>query len=185
MQSFDSPASYSDFLGVSTHERSKLKMQDRKRHEVSSIRVNPLYVTADGKLKNNSQKTKRNPNSGSGEKGSREKIVEIRQLDMNYGSGVYEFIANDSKDPLRARKGHEDQAGVHISDSFIMMAQTNQQQMNLLRRMMYLLCLVAAIVFLTAAASLSLTMIILKAEKWNLFQQPNSFTGDYKLSCNL
>lgn len=160
-------------------------MQKRTRQEMSAIHPNPLYVTADGKLKSNSLKTKPNPNSGSGEKSSREKIVEIRHFDINYDGGVYEVIANDSKDPLRARKGHEDQAGVRVSDSFIMMAQTTQQQMNLLRRMMYLLSLVAAIVFLTAAASLSLTMIILKSEKSNLSQQPNSFTGDFKFSCNL
>lgn len=158
---------------------NKRKMNGRTPYEMASIHRNPLYVNSKDKTTNNSGRQEVKPRDHLAENKSREKIVEIRHVDINYGSGAYEEIANDSNDSnqrSRARGIHHDPT-TRVYDSLYMIAQTSQQQMGLVKRMVYVQCLVLVIVFLTAGASLALTVIIIKSGGKTVLNQQQPATS--------
>ena len=164
------------------------KMQESPRYEMTSVDGNPLWrnVTTESITSGkgtNSPKPKTKP--GSGEQTHREKIVEIRHCDMNHDGGVYEVIANNSKGAPqdgkeRQRTGGE--SGDVVFDSLNIMTQATQQQMDLFRRMMYLITMLLVIVFLIAAASLALTVMIMMSGNTLRWNQPTSSPGRFPCS---
>ncbi|KAJ7370661.1 hypothetical protein OS493_030775 [Desmophyllum pertusum] len=102
-------------------------------------------------------------------------MVEIRQIDMSYDGGVYEVIANNSKALPQDRKlpARRDPREA-VYDTLDTITQATQQQMDLFRRMMYLMTVLLLIVFLTAAASLALTVMMLISGNTLSLHQPTS-----------
>lgn len=150
------------------------KLQESRRYEMTNLHEKPSWrnVITESKV---TTSPKPKPKHGSGENNGREKIVEISHLDMNYDGGVYEVIANDKDKQWEAQKPS---AGDHrdtVYDSLNVISQTSQLQIDLFRRMMYLMTLLLVIVFLTTAASLALTAIITMSEK--TFSQPTPAPG--------
>ena len=108
-----------------------------------------------------------------------EKIVDIRQLDLNYDGGVYEVIAHtDSKAlPQDRQPGFEDDHRDALYDTLNTITQATQQQMDLVRRMMYFMMVLLLIVFLTATSSLILTVMMLMSENTLSSNQPTLSPG--------
>ena len=158
-------------------------IQESPRYEMVPFDGNPLWrdVRAESKTSGNetrSPKPKLKPVSKG--KIEREKIVEIRQLDMNFDGGDYDVIANDSKGFSQGGNQKQKPGGERhdaVYDSLSVMTQASQQQMDLFRRMMYLMTLLLVIVFLTAAASLALTVMIMMSEKSFSLNQPTPTPG--------
>jgi len=105
-----------------------------------------------------------------------EKIVEIRQFDMSYDGGVYEVISNSDAKTLpqdrepRFGNNHRDA----MYDTLNTITQATQQQMDLFRRMMYLMTVLLLIVFLTATSGLILTVMMLMSDNTLSSNQPTS-----------
>ena len=82
-----------------------------------------------------------------------EKTEEFRSDEMDYDKGVGKIIANQNKDLL---SGEEDPKGACPVSDVLYDSLGMQQQMNLLRRLMFLMAALLLVVFLTAVASLRL-----------------------------
>jgi len=164
-------------------------IQESPRYEMVPFDGNPLWrdVRAESKTSGNETRSpKPKPKPVSGGNNEREKIVEIRQLDMNFDGGVYDVIANDSKGFSQGGNQKQKPGGERhdaVYDSLSVMAQASQQQMDLFRRMMYLMTLLLVIVFLTAAASLALTVMIMMSEKSFSLNQPTPTPGSGSARC--
>ena len=160
------------------------KMQRSPRYENTSVHGNPVWKSlstepskTSGK-ETDSPKPKAKTKPGKEGNHTREKIVEIRHLDINYDGGVYDVIANDSKSaPQCAKLGPRGEHREAVFDSLNIMTQANQQQMDLFRRMMYLMTLLLVIVFLTAAASLALTIMMMMSGKTSTLNEPTPAPG--------
>lgn len=159
-------------------------MQQSPRYENTSVHGNPLWENVSTESQTSGRETdspkpatKTKP--GNGGNHGREKIIEIRHLDINYDGGVYDVIGNDRKNaPQHAKQGswgeHHDAA---VYDSLNIMTHATQQQMDLFRRMMYLMTLLLVIVFLTAAASLALTVMVMMSRKTSTLNEPTPSPG--------
>lgn len=159
-------------------------MQQSPRYENTSVHGNPLWENVSRESQTSGRETdspkpaaKTKP--GNGGNHGREKIIEIRHLDINYDGGVYDVIGNDRKNaPQHAKQGswgeHHDAA---VYDSLTIMTHATQQQMDLFRRMMYLMTLLLVIVFLTAAASLALTVMMMMSRKTSTLNEPTPSPG--------
>lgn len=171
-----------DTFNVDTMERP-VKIQENPRYELSSVNRNPLSTDRNidnkttGKAVN---QTKPKSTSNNGGELDAEKMVEIRQIDMSYDGGVYEVIANNSKalpQDRKLRAGGDPREAVY--DTLDTIPQATQQQMDLFRRMMYLMTVLLLIVFLTAAASLALTVMMLISGNTLSLHQPTSSPSKY------
>ena len=137
---------------------------------------NQLNVNADTESKTSEEQfrlTTPKPKSASVGQTDRENIVDIPQFDKSYDGGVYEVIANNGKGVLQGGKKPSDA----MYESLNIMAQATKQQIDLFRRMMYLITLLLVIVFLTAAASLAFTVMIMMSEKSLSLHQPAPSPG--------
>ena len=159
-------------------------MQQSPRYENTSVHGNPLWKNESTESQTSGRETDSpklttKTKAGDGGNHGREKIIEIRHLDINYDGGVYDVIGSDRKSaPQHAKQGswgeHSDAA---VYDSLNIMTHATQQQMDLFRRMMYLMTLLLVIVFLTAAASLALTVMMMMSRKTSTLNEPTPSPG--------
>lgn len=159
-------------------------MQQSPRYENTSVHGNPLWENVSTESQTSGRETdspkpatKTKP--GNGGNHGREKIIEIRHLDINYDGGVYDVIGNDRKNaPQHAKQvSWEEHHDAAVYDSLNIMTHATQQQMDLFRRMMYLMTLLLVIVFLTAAASLALTVMMMISRKTSTLNEPTPSPG--------
>lgn len=160
-----------------------VKITENPRYEMASFGETPRFgkkdIHTDSKATGRAnQKRAKSTATDNGGKKDMEKIVEIHQLDMNYDGGVYEVIANHGKELPQGRKlpsrgGHPDA----MYEALNTITQATQQQMDLFRRMMYLMTVLMFIVFLTAATSLTLTIMMVMSGNTSNLNKPTSPPG--------
>ncbi|KAL9953441.1 hypothetical protein ACROYT_G040862 [Oculina patagonica] len=114
---------------------------------------------------------------GTSETTEAEKTGAFPEAEVGYEGGVYEVIANDNKNlPKDEKKSERASLPETVYDSLATMTQAMHQQMDLFRRMMYLMTVLLFMVFLTAAASLVLAVLIATGKALSS-NQPTSSTG--------
>ena len=160
-----------------------VKITENLRYEMTSFGETPRFgekgTDTDRKTtgRANQKRAKSTPTDNGGKKDI-EKIVEIHQFDMNYDGRVYEVIANNGKDLPQGKKlpsrGDHPEA---MYEALNTITQATQQQMDLFRRMMYLMTVLMLIVFLTAATSLALTIMMVMSGNTLNSNQPTSPPG--------